>query len=1311
MTLKYYFSLLLSLLIGVTMSAQQVVVTELPTQKQLPVSNIHRIFQDSEGYMWYGTEGGGLCRDNGYQVDVFRSDLNTPGLLASNDITCITEDKLHRIWFGTKQGLYQLDKADYQITECNYEGLQGKRIDAILAVQDGTVWVSTQEYVFHYGTEGKKLGSYTSLWNNQPKGIADFFEDSRHQLWILQWGGGLLQYHPDKDCLTAALWECPAAPVQMIEDTVNQCYWIGTWGKGVVRYTSESGDSGFTKATETGKCLLQSATFADVPFAGKPQNIHKAQVIGLLRDSHQGILWVSAMNNLYAYRIVDRQLSSVSTGHFLSGNNKILDRIIEDHSGNIWVPGYSPHTFILSFDPNKIERFPVPAMTASTGYPVMTDCAIQEENYYWIWQGRIGLSLYHPSSNQISFASDFMNEIGNLRIGKCIRKCRSQQGIWAAGNGGKVLHIIHQGMEMKVMDKIELPDAGQISAIHEDSKGNLWIGTGNDLFQYQPSSRKLKKIQSNTLTIRGITTSSDGTVYYTTDSQKLVSIQPDGQMRILGSGENYSSIALAPDGTIWMATLQGNVYCYSPSSGKLSREINAGNPNGDAVKGIETDALGHIWVLADQYVKEYNPRNQSFRILHNSDRFIGVDYFLSIGRMEDGSICLGGIGAFCLIAPSAELDQSPSTILPVVSFFKIDRNSHIKGINLQRIELAADYSSLEIAFSTLEHLHAQRISYAYRLTGWDTDWNYLPTGTNTAYFSKLPKGNYTLEIKATDVHGRWGKSVSCLYINRLPAWYETWWAYTLYIIVAASFVFVLLKLYFNRIRNKQRERMEQELTQMKFRFFTNISHEFRTPLTLIMTPLSSLLDSIQEEKLKFQLSLIYRNAQELLQLVNQLLDFRKLEMGGEKLVLMNGEINEFVRSVCEAFMPVADNKQITFSFQPLEQSFYIYFDRNKLHRVIYNLLSNAFKFTPTDGRVDVSMQIVNREETRYLCICVKDSGEGIESNALARIFDRYYQVDTNRQATAGSGIGLHLVKEYITLHHGLVEVDSRINEGAEFRVFVPVNLNEGEKEDRLSTESVQTVTDNTNHRKTILLVEDNAEFLHFLYRQFSSDYHIYTASNGVEAEVIANEKDIDIIISDVMMPEMDGFELCNRIKQNIKTSHIFVILLTACAGDENKLEGYESGADCYLTKPFNMEILHNRIRHFIELQQKRKQLFLTGIEVNTENITSSRIDEEFLKKAIALVEKNLDNCDYSVELFSDDMCMSRMNLYRKLQSITGQKPTEFIRSIRLKAAARLLTTTDSSVLEISERVGFSTPSYFSKCFKEVFGVLPTQYHG
>lgn len=920
MLLERYYCLIISLLIGLSVSAQQVSVTELPTQELLPVAHIHRIFQDSEGYMWYATESGGLCRDNGYQIDVFRSDLNTPRLLASNSITCVAEDVSRKIWFGTERGLYILDKKNYHITQLPGGELREEKIGSILPASDGTVWISDDTGIYRYSSDGEKLGSYPSRRNNRPVSVSDFYEDSHHHIWALQWGGTVLQYHADVDSFAVCKdWPDTVSPVQMVEDIHNRCYWIATWGEGVVQLVP-SDESG-TEYTYR----PQPATLD-----GVQHNPHRAQVLGVWQDSSQGLLWVSAMDNLYVYQTSGGKLQPVSTETFLPKGNKILDRVIEDRQGNIWVPGYSPHTFILSFEKNKILREPVSAMMRQTGYPVMADRVLKEDNYYWIWQGRTGLSLYDSTLDRISFISDIPEIAVAYAISKPIEKCRTRKGIWAF-HADRLLHIQHADMNMLLKEEIRIPDSSHICALHEDDRNRLWIGAGNVLYRYATLGGKMDRICGNMGgTVEYIAVSQNDYAYCVTSGREFVRVAPDGIPEVIGQGEDFSSVTITPDGMVWTATLQGSVYSYNPRDRVFRFEEDASNRNGDGVKGLEADDSGHLWILSDQYVKEYNPANRSFRILRNSDRLMDVDYFLSIGKMEDGQICLGGIGAFCQVASSAGLNQSPDGLKPLVSALKIDGVRRLTGMDKREVEIAPDETSLEVSFSTLDHLHARKISYAYRLKGWEETWTYLPQGVNSAYFTKLPRGNYSLEIKATDVHGCWGEPVVCLEIDRLPAWYETWWAYTLYTLAGLAL--------------------------------------------------------------------------------------------------------------------------------------------------------------------------------------------------LAGIW-----------------------------------------------------------------------------------------------------------------------------------------------------------------------------------------WLDNRIRYLLSLQQKRKEILLTGVEVHTEDMATSGRDEEFLRKAVAHVERNMDNSSYSVELLSEDLCMSRMNLYRKLQLLTGQKPTEFIRDIRLKRAARLLAETNLSVVEIAEKVGFSTPSYFTKCFKEMFGVLPTQY--
>lgn len=1274
------------------MQAQPMVLTELPTQGQLPVAHIHRVLQDAEGYMWYATEGGGLCRDDGYRIEVFRSTPQSPGLLASNTVTCLAEDLCQRIWFGTEAGLYVLDKADYQVRLFEPKGISfaDKRVDALRVATDGTIWVSAQRQIFHLSPLGHILGHYDSVWDGQPVSVSDFYEDRHGTLWVLQWKGGLLRYDVAANSMQPCLWNCDAFPCQMVEGSQAGEYWVATWGKGVVRYTRNEG------------VCVQPCTYADTA-----QSPHKALVLGLLFDDRRGILWVVAMDDLYVYGFADGQLVPRDASGFLPEGKKILDRPVEDKWQNIWVPGYSPHTFIISSHINRIRRDGVKAMTDLTGYPVMVDRIVADGGFYWIWQGRTGLSLYDPAAGRMAMASDMPGELARVPIRKCIEKCVRKRGIWTC-SGERVLRLWHEGMMICMEEIVRVEKGGQVNALCDDGNGALWVGAGESLYRYDERSGEMRHVFSDKGAVRNIVQAPDGTVYAVC-ADGLMHVGKGMRCEEIARGTDYTVAGVAANGNVYVGASFGHVYVYNPLKREFRVEENAGNRNGDAVKSLAVDGLGHVWVLTDQYVKEYNPANGSFCLLRNSDAEIGMDYFHTVCQVGD-SVCVGGIGAFCMIGPSLELDKAAQSVKPLVSTYSVNGERHFVGAGTGRIEIPPGKNVLDLSFSTLDHLHTRQINYAYRLKGKKTDWVYLPSGTNTVSLAHLPAGDYVVEVMATDMHGCWGEPIECLTVCKLPFWHETWWARLLFVLVAAYLAGMGVRTYFTRMKKKQQEQLERQLTQMKFRFFTNVSHELRTPLTLIITPLEHLMETIRDERLVSRLHPIYLHACELMELINHLLDFRKLETAAEKLYLLNGDIVEFVRTTCEAFHPLAESRNIAFRCETLEECFFMNFDRDKIHRVLYNLLGNAFKFTPTGGNIEVRAGLA--EDGDAFFVEVKDDGSGIAAKDLPEIFNRYFQ-SKNGAAEGGSGIGLYLVKAYVEMHGGRVEADSKEGEGAVFKVFLPTNLTQEVSYEEKGAGELSLLTNQSRKgaRKALLVVEDNADLRSFLVRSLADEYDVHEAANGIEAETEIRVHGAEVVVSDVRMPGMDGFEFCRRLKQDVRTSHIFVILLSAYGQDAERLEGYEAGADCYLTKPFNMNILRNRIRHFFELQDRRKKMFLSATEFSAKDIAPTKMDEVFLGKAADCVETHLDDLAYSVEQFSRDMCMSRMNLYRKLQSLTGQTPSEFVRAIRLKKGAQMLASGIPTVAEVADRVGFSTPSYFSKCFKEMFGVLPTQYKG
>ena len=564
------------------------------------------------------------------------------------------------------------------------------------------------------------------------------------------------------------------------------------------------------------------------------------------------------------------------------------------------------------------------------------------------------------------------------------------------------------------------------------------------------------------------------------------------------------------------------------------------------------------------------------------------------------------------------------------------------------------------------------------------------------------------------------------------------WAYIVYALLIVGVVSFSLYAVQRRERNKFRIRQieedakkREELSQMKFRFFTNVSHELRTPLTLIISPMESMMKEITDEKLHGKLQLMYRNAQRLLNLVNQLLDFRKNEMAGLHLTLSEGDIVAYVRSICASFLMLSEKKHVHLTFFSAMESLNMSFDEDKIGKVVMNLLSNAFKFTPDGGRVDVALEM-SKEMSGRLLIKVSDTGVGIRDEDKERIFERFYQVEQEEpeHQSTGSGIGLSLVRDFVTLHEGTVRVVDNVGSGSVFLVELPVKhvrvsppkpaplteeveeheeLLPGMEEEALSVDLLDDMEDNEDEKEKplALIVDDNEDLVAFMKDSLSLYFRIQSASNGREAWQKISELMPDIIVSDVMMPEMDGNELCRWVKTDKRTSDIPMILLTARQAVEDKVEGLTIGADDYVTKPFNVEILILRMRKLIDLSKKRKAKSLIDPEPSEIAITS--LDEKLVENAIKYVEANIGRCDLSVEELSRGLGMSRVHLYKKLLQITGKTPIEFIRVIRLKRAAQMLRESQQNVSEIAYQLGFNNPKYFSKYFKDEFGVLPSVY--
>lgn len=1255
--------------------AQQFAMTPLPNQQKLPQSEIYRIFEDSEGYMWYATQGAGLCRDNGYQVDVFRSDRHHPTLLRSNVVTCISENVTqHQIWFGTKQGAYVLNKNDYSIK--TLESVKSHVRD-IKQSSDGCMWVAAGKQMKVFSPKGELQDSFALSWKGEAMGVETMTIDSQGTLWIMQWNGGIQTIDTHSRQLSTMNWESAVGPTSLAEDSLHHRFYVGTWGDGIYRYDGR-------QAERLNIGLI-------TPMQQKVRSLHY--------DKWRNMVWAVTMAGLYAYTVEpDGSLTPHPMTCLGLTPQQAIYQLTFDHSGNLWVPGTTPLSFILRPTHGKwMERTSLDELTRQAGVRVPIGAFQTDHNYCWMWSDRTQLVLYDKTTCRLASVNGIPDE-GTTRFGNILTK-RKKGGVWCA-TGTRVYACDHDGMKVQLQQQPTVVAANTISALCEDDEGNLYIGTSNDLCCYHPATNTLTTIASNTRTVRDIVVTPDGRVFFICVGEGICVTnkgQGDKDYKVIAPYQRFTSLAYGNDGRLWVGNAFGDVWQVDSVMHYVPV---ASNAQGNGVKQLLCDSLNHLWVMGDIYLAEYHPDSDLRRLFLSSDRNLSIDNFCSMSLTEDGAVMVAGSGGLLKFVPKDIVDSVPA-YHPIVAAYVANGEKQLLSSVCKHIDISPSIVTLELELTSFNFLKADNQQFAYRLRGLSDQWIELPMGKNTVQFVNLRKGTYVLELKVCDSYARWSGPVEVLTIERQPAWYETWFAYLCYLLILAFIAVWGIRFYLKRHRKQAQRQMDERLNRMKLRFFTNVSHELRTPLSLIITPLESIIQKVDPSSIYHtQLKGVLKHANELLDLVNRLLDFRKLSMGEMKLHPSSGDLFDFLRTCVATFQPMTDKKGLELQLQMPEGAFYTEFDSNAMRHVMYNLLSNAMKYTDK-GHVCITVGT-----SPALTIAVSDTGMGIKSDELSHIFDRYYQASNADDRTiAGSGIGLNMVKELIEQMGGTITAESELGKGSTFTVTLPIAQIANEEDELPSAPVIPKLP-------SLLIADDNDDFRDFLVQELTGDYNILQARNGVEALRLAQTHYVDVILSDVMMPQMDGNELCRQLRSNEATSHIFIMLLTAKTAEKSVLEGYEAGADFYLTKPFSIELLRNRLQHLAKMQEQRIQMLAKNESseepLSEEEMRISPIDRKFMTKMKSVMERFVADTTFSVDVFCSEMSMSRMNFYRKMHALTGLTPAQYINDYRLTLADRLLREGELNVSEVADRTGFTTASYFSKCYKTKFGVAPKE---
>jgi signal transduction histidine kinase/DNA-binding response OmpR family regulator/ligand-binding sensor domain-containing protein len=1011
-------------------------------------------------------------------------------------------------------------------------------------------------------------------------------------------------------------------------------------------------------------------------------------------------------------------------------NNNTISALYTDPYGNVWIGTYKKGLY--QYNSNmfkfKLNSFPDVNCITSSGNDIV-----------WVGTDSGNLIKWNMTTNSCETITCPNKDNKSYAIASIF--AANDHKIWIGTyRGGLICYDNGQFTHYQTSDGLA---SENIWSIISNGDGALWLGTLNGGIQlFNPATKTCETFNTRNSHIisdyvNSLFLDSNGKLYIGTTQG--VSIMDTHNYKItnkIGSHEskdifanpNITQLLVDSHKLLWMATCEG-LYVYDERLDRIYVVPIKSRLYNPYILGIIEDIQGNLWAsIGAELVKVETSRDNSTQELsftthsyNQSDGLQNSDFNQrSFHRLHSGEILIGGlygINSYCpqLIKYN---DKRPTVMFTDLSLFnqtiKVgEKHDGIividKSLNdVEAVNLRYSQNDFTVHFATDNYIIPQKTTYYYRLIGFNDTWMKCAPNMHQVTYTNLTPGTYTLEVKATNNDGYESTRAATLKIIIHPPFWRSLWAYIIYAILLIFIIIFMMRFIKQRERDKYIEqkkateiKQQEEVNQMKFRFFTNISHELRTPLTLIISPLEAMLKETSDDKQHRRLEIIHNNANHLLYLVNQLLDFRKNEITGLKFLPSEGDVIAFIKNLCDSFDGYSEKKNIKLTFYSSQESLTMTFDADKLGKIILNLLSNAFKYTPDGGRVDVA---INRDNDN-LVIKVADTGIGISDKDKPLIFNRFYQTDTS--LSSGSGIGLSLVSEYAKLHQGSVKVVDNIDHGCVFIVTIPIRQSESADSKKTgSRENSATDNQDNTNKSVALIVDDNNDLLTFLRDEISADFKVITATNGVEALEQIEQHTPDIIVTDIMMPKMDGNELCRHLKSDKHYASIPIIVLSAKHDVSAKVEGLTVGADDYMTKPFNCDLLLLRMKKLVETRAKNSNNL---IDPEPKHIQVTSLDEKFVESAIKYVEDNMSRPDLSVEELSRHLGMSRVHLYKRLRQVTGKTPVEFIRVLRLKRAAQLLRESQLNVSEIAYQVGFNNPKYFSSYFRDEFGVLPSVY--
>jgi signal transduction histidine kinase/ligand-binding sensor domain-containing protein/DNA-binding response OmpR family regulator len=1399
MKFSKHLLLFLSLQIACSSFAQKpnLNFTHLNTNAGLSQNYVTSIYQDSRGYLWFGTAEEGLNKYDGYRFTVYRGGDKVKNSLSSNQIRDITEDHAGTMWIATWYGLNQFDRATgefihYSHNPADPNSISDNFTNALYVDENNNIWIGTE----HGGLNFYHRGNRTFTKYLPGEAVKDITRDSDGFIWIATSRSGVFRFNALTHTFTQFKHE-PQEPLSLSSSNVsvvfedsNKNLWIGTRDSGLELFDKVSQTFRHFKKEPNGTGLSSNA------------------VLSIAQDVY-GSLWVGLENgglNILNTNTLEINHHRYESGNVQGLNSHTVNAIIHDAKGNMWLGTYTGGVNFYNVEGNKFVYYasnaPGFGLNNQTIYGITED----KNGNLIIGTDGGGVNIIDRKSGTFSYLTHREGDKNSICGNNVLSVLEdSYRNIWI-GTWGEGVTMINKERGLYRHFKSDPLDSTTLSGnnawtIFEDRNKNIWVGTywgglslynreRDDFTQFKKGSGNRYGFKSDNVNkicedVHGniwIGTF-DGLTLYDPRMKRFAHFTHDKNKNSISS-DVITSIVPTPSGDLWLGTHNGLNYfdrkantfhCYTAKDGLIN----------DCIKAMVEDGSGNLWISGNGGISKFNVRTKTFKNYLAADGMPITQFTPNVFKSRSGEIFFSGTNGFIKFLPG-KLEEHPFDPPVVFTDFQIFNHSikvNEKGSPLSKdisetesISLSYKHSVISFEFASLNFTHEQRKQYAYMLEGFDADWNYIGTKRNATY-TNLNPGTYTLKVKGLDSEGNWSNRTASVVILISPPYWQTWWFKALSSLVVAVGLIGFYKFRVHEIKRQKRElqelviertsdlekkteeeraarleaekmreeaermreeadransaqrKQEQELIQQKLSFFTEISHEFKTPLTLIIGPLEEMLAAERAvNPAGTKLKLVYRNAQKLLNLINKLLDHRKIENGNVLLKVSHENIVAFVSEIYMNFRELSDHKNIRLNFYPETERIMLWFDKEKLEMVLNNLISNSFKYIGKGNEISIYVRrMTTPSQSEMLEIRIEDNGIGIPEKHVGNIFNWFYTVDTS--GTLSSGIGLSIAKKLIDLHHGEILVESAEGQGSVFTIQLPAGNNHFAKDEVINIEAKTQPDDEKiieqdngiegpDHGvirrgvRTILIVEDDAEIRSFLAELLEKSYRLLQAADGRDALEIAANSRPDMVISDIMMPVMDGIELCKALKTNLETSHIPVILLTAKAGLVNQKHGIETGADAYITKPFSPDILlltvHNLLQARERLIRHYKNLF-APTSVGSDGGQLISLDEKFLRSVHEVLANNMDKTDFNINEICEGLNMSRSVFYKKIKVLTGVSPLEYVRSLRMQEAAKLLRTKNYKIFEVAYMVGFGEIKYFRQSFIREFGLTPSEF--